>query len=144
MAGCTWGSRAGSDSLIFSSPRKLFTANVCCALDHPTQLFQPIHVSLSLSLSFSLSLSLSLPSSSFPPSLQDYAYPADELMPLSCKGRVRGIDRSRGSVDEALGWQVVCSVCWTVDSVHLELATFIVLIHCAVCGCTPVCYAPST
>lgn len=34
---------------------------------------------------------------------QDYAYPADELMPLSCKGRVRGIDRSRGSVDEALG-----------------------------------------
>ena len=34
---------------------------------------------------------------------QDYAYPADELMPLSCKGRVRGIDRSRGSIDEALG-----------------------------------------
>lgn len=26
---------------------------------------------------------------------QDYAYPADELMPLSCKGRVRGKDKSR-------------------------------------------------
>ena len=34
---------------------------------------------------------------------QNFAYPADELMPLSCKGRVRGVDRSRGSVDEALG-----------------------------------------
>ena len=35
--------------------------------------------------------------------VQNFAYPADELMPLSCKGRVRGLDRSRGSVDEALG-----------------------------------------
>jgi mannosidase alpha-like ER degradation enhancer 3 len=31
------------------------------------------------------------------------AFPADELMPLSCKGRVRGIDQDRGEVDEALG-----------------------------------------
>eukprot|EP00035_Acanthoeca_spectabilis_P006217 m.121951 g.121951 ORF g.121951 m.121951 type:complete len:800 (+) comp13403_c2_seq1:180-2579(+) len=31
------------------------------------------------------------------------AYPADELMPLSCKGRVRGVDASRGDIDEALG-----------------------------------------
>ena len=36
-------------------------------------------------------------------SLQDNAYPADELMPLSCKGRVRGVDPSRGDVDDALG-----------------------------------------
>ena len=34
---------------------------------------------------------------------QDHAYPADELMPLSCKGRVRGVDPSRGDVDDALG-----------------------------------------
>ncbi|XP_019849820.1 PREDICTED: ER degradation-enhancing alpha-mannosidase-like protein 3 [Amphimedon queenslandica] len=32
-----------------------------------------------------------------------YAYPADELMPLSCKGRVRGREPSRGDVDDSLG-----------------------------------------
>ncbi|KAK7576581.1 hypothetical protein V9T40_012867 [Parthenolecanium corni] len=31
------------------------------------------------------------------------AYPADELMPLSCKGRYRNSEPSRGNVDEALG-----------------------------------------
>jgi len=31
------------------------------------------------------------------------AWPADELMPISCKGRVRGIDTSRGDIDDALG-----------------------------------------
>merc|ERR1712142_830874 len=31
------------------------------------------------------------------------AYPADELMPLSCKGRTRGKTSSRGDVDDALG-----------------------------------------
>ncbi|XP_062509503.1 ER degradation-enhancing alpha-mannosidase-like protein 3 [Corticium candelabrum] len=31
------------------------------------------------------------------------AYPADELMPLSCKGRVRGVEPSRGDIDDALG-----------------------------------------
>lgn len=36
-------------------------------------------------------------------SYMDHAYPADELMPLSCKGRVRGVDPSRGDVDDALG-----------------------------------------
>lgn len=36
-------------------------------------------------------------------SLQNYAYPADELMPLSCKGRVRGREPSRGDVDDSLG-----------------------------------------
>eukprot|EP00050_Salpingoeca_kvevrii_P019638 m.88552 g.88552 ORF g.88552 m.88552 type:complete len:784 (-) comp8508_c0_seq1:159-2510(-) len=33
----------------------------------------------------------------------DHAYPADELMPLSCQGRVRGRTPSRGDVDDALG-----------------------------------------
>ncbi|XP_065342933.1 ER degradation-enhancing alpha-mannosidase-like protein 3 isoform X2 [Cloeon dipterum] len=31
------------------------------------------------------------------------AYPADELMPLSCKGRVRGQEPSRGDIDDSLG-----------------------------------------
>lgn len=33
----------------------------------------------------------------------DNAYPADELMPLSCQGRWRGSDHSRGDIDDALG-----------------------------------------
>lgn len=33
----------------------------------------------------------------------DNAYPADELMPLSCKGRVRGVTPSRGDLDDVLG-----------------------------------------
>ncbi|EMP34450.1 ER degradation-enhancing alpha-mannosidase-like 3, partial [Chelonia mydas] len=32
-----------------------------------------------------------------------HAYPADELMPLTCRGRVRGQEPSRGDVDDALG-----------------------------------------
>ncbi|KAK7895621.1 hypothetical protein WMY93_020946 [Mugilogobius chulae] len=32
-----------------------------------------------------------------------HAYPADELMPLSCKGRVRGQEPNRGDIDESLG-----------------------------------------
>ena len=32
-----------------------------------------------------------------------HAYPRDELMPLSCSGRTRGVTPSRGDVDEALG-----------------------------------------
>lgn len=35
--------------------------------------------------------------------LQKYAYPADELMPLSCRGRVRGQEPNRGDIDESLG-----------------------------------------
>ncbi len=31
------------------------------------------------------------------------AYPADELMPLSCKGRYRDTQPNRGDVDDALG-----------------------------------------
>lgn len=33
----------------------------------------------------------------------DNAYPADELMPLSCAGRYRGVTESRGDMDEVLG-----------------------------------------
>lgn len=36
-------------------------------------------------------------------SYMTYAYPADELMPLSCAGRVRGQQPSRGDIDDALG-----------------------------------------
>lgn len=32
-----------------------------------------------------------------------YAHPADELMPLSCRGRYRGSETDRGDIDEALG-----------------------------------------
>lgn len=35
--------------------------------------------------------------------LQDNAYPADELMPLSCQGRYRGVQPSRGDIDDTLG-----------------------------------------
>lgn len=36
-------------------------------------------------------------------SYMNYAYPADELMPLSCKGRFRDVEGNRGDVDDALG-----------------------------------------
>ncbi|VDK53982.1 unnamed protein product [Cylicostephanus goldi] len=36
-------------------------------------------------------------------SYMTYAFPADELMPLSCRGRVRGVTPSRGDVDDCLG-----------------------------------------
>ncbi|CAH1787460.1 unnamed protein product [Owenia fusiformis] len=36
-------------------------------------------------------------------SYMQHAYPADELMPLKCMGRVRGKHRSRGDIDDALG-----------------------------------------
>ena len=31
------------------------------------------------------------------------AFPADELMPLSCKGRFRGREPSRGDIDDTMG-----------------------------------------
>ena len=34
---------------------------------------------------------------------QTHAYPADELMPLTCKGRVRGEEMGRGDIDYTLG-----------------------------------------
>lgn len=33
----------------------------------------------------------------------EHAYPADELMPLSCKGRWRTKDNNRGDMDDVLG-----------------------------------------
>ncbi|XP_064395990.1 ER degradation-enhancing alpha-mannosidase-like protein 3 isoform X1 [Halichondria panicea] len=36
-------------------------------------------------------------------SYMDFAYPADELMPLTCKGRVRGVEQGRGDIDFTLG-----------------------------------------
>lgn len=36
-------------------------------------------------------------------SYMDHAYPADELMPIACKGRIRGVTVSRGDVDDTLG-----------------------------------------
>ena len=33
----------------------------------------------------------------------DNAFPADELMPLSCSGRFRGVQHNRGDIDDALG-----------------------------------------
>uniref|UniRef100_A0A8D0L3R1 alpha-1,2-Mannosidase n=1 Tax=Sphenodon punctatus TaxID=8508 RepID=A0A8D0L3R1_SPHPU len=36
-------------------------------------------------------------------SYMKHAYPADELMPLSCRGRVRGVEPNRGDIDDALG-----------------------------------------
>uniref|UniRef100_A0A665X196 alpha-1,2-Mannosidase n=1 Tax=Echeneis naucrates TaxID=173247 RepID=A0A665X196_ECHNA len=36
-------------------------------------------------------------------SYMKYAYPADELMPLSCRGRVRGEEPNRGDIDDSLG-----------------------------------------
>ena len=46
-------------------------------------------------------------------SLQEHAYPADELMPLTCRGRVRGQEPSRGDVDDALGkWVLTKGITW--------------------------------
>lgn len=36
-------------------------------------------------------------------SYMKYAYPHDELMPLSCRGRARGVTPSRGDIDDSLG-----------------------------------------
>uniref|UniRef100_A0A8C5H1Y7 alpha-1,2-Mannosidase n=1 Tax=Gouania willdenowi TaxID=441366 RepID=A0A8C5H1Y7_GOUWI len=36
-------------------------------------------------------------------SYMKYAYPADELMPLSCRGRVRDQEPTRGDIDDSLG-----------------------------------------
>jgi mannosidase alpha-like ER degradation enhancer 3 len=36
-------------------------------------------------------------------SYMENAYPADELMPLSCKGRYRDTQPSRGDIDDSLG-----------------------------------------
>ncbi|KAG2465321.1 EDEM3 protein, partial [Polypterus senegalus] len=38
---------------------------------------------------------------------EKYAYPADELMPLSCRGRIRGLEPNRGDIDDSLGKYVI-------------------------------------
>lgn len=47
---------------------------------------------------------------------QDHAYPADELMPLTCRGRVRGLEPSRGDIDDALGKWVAGCLCYDHSS----------------------------
>lgn len=42
------------------------------------------------------------------------AYPADELMPLSCRGRFRGLEPDRGDIDDALGKYVKTALFWTL------------------------------
>lgn len=61
--------------------------------------------------------------------LQDHAYPADELMPLTCRGRVRGQEPSRGDVDDALGK----SVFETLTVTSKLLGTYIQLAACNTC-----------
>ena len=41
----------------------------------------------------------------------DNAFPADELMPLSCQGRFRGVQPDRGDLDDALGKWGVLNFC---------------------------------
>uniref|UniRef100_A0AAQ4P0G7 alpha-1,2-Mannosidase n=1 Tax=Gasterosteus aculeatus aculeatus TaxID=481459 RepID=A0AAQ4P0G7_GASAC len=43
-------------------------------------------------------------------SYMKYAYPADELMPLSCRGRVRGQEPNRGDIDDSLGKKAMTDV----------------------------------
>uniref|UniRef100_A0AAX7TMB5 alpha-1,2-Mannosidase n=1 Tax=Astatotilapia calliptera TaxID=8154 RepID=A0AAX7TMB5_ASTCA len=61
----------------------------------------------------------------------DHAYPADELMPLTCRGRVRGLEPSRGDIDDALvkvnKYKPVH--CPTFKMIGLRCTKF------AVCGC---------
>lgn len=53
-------------------------------------------------------------------SYMKYAYPHDELMPLSCRGRARGVTPSRGDIDDSLGkyvfWYFVAN--GSEDDIH--------------------------
>ena len=67
-------------------------------------------------------------------SFQKHAYPADELMPLTCRGRYRGSEPSRGDVDDSLGKYVYSSVVhycpvlsYTVDVLVFIVASKIVV-----------------
>ena len=51
-------------------------------------------------------------------SYMKYAFPADELMPLSCRGRFRGSEPSRGNDDDALG-NFTLTLVDTLDSLAL-------------------------
>lgn len=46
------------------------------------------------------------------------AYPADELMPLSCKGRYRGSEPDRGDIDSTLGKLVIFQKFFFTSSVY--------------------------
>ena len=52
---------------------------------------------------------------------QTHAYPADELMPLSCRGRVRGREINRGDIDDALG-DFSLTLVDTLDSLAVSCA----------------------
>uniref|UniRef100_A0A3B4BMW2 alpha-1,2-Mannosidase n=1 Tax=Periophthalmus magnuspinnatus TaxID=409849 RepID=A0A3B4BMW2_9GOBI len=56
-------------------------------------------------------------------SYMKYAYPADELMPLSCKGRVRGQEPNRGDIDESLG-KFSLTLIDTLDTLVVSLDEF--------------------
>lgn len=49
----------------------------------------------------------------------DNAYPADELMPLSCKGRYRGVTPSRGDMDDVLGKWVQWALWWIISTARV-------------------------
>lgn len=55
--------------------------------------------------------------------LQDHAYPADELMPLSCKGRYRGTPPLRGDIDDALG-KYEHFVFWVILATYVCLCSY--------------------
>lgn len=67
-------------------------------------------------------------------SYMKHAFPADELMPLSCRGRFRGSEPSRGNDDDALG-NFTLTLVDTLDSLALidlnefEQATKMVIEH---------------
>lgn len=82
----------------------------CCTIlkpqsPHPTihPSTHPICQSSTLSSKTHGVSNISFSPSDILPSLQKYAYPADELMPLSCRGRVRGQEPNRGDIDDSLG-----------------------------------------
>ncbi len=55
------------------------------------------------------------------------AYPADELMPLSCKGRYRDTQPNRGDVDDALG-NFSLTLVDSLDSLVVNISLIIQLI----------------
>lgn len=50
----------------------------------------------------------------------DNAFPADELQPLSCKGRIRGVSPSRGDMDDVMGKLVSVLMFTTSAIVRIE------------------------
>uniref|UniRef100_A0A8C8I9K0 alpha-1,2-Mannosidase n=1 Tax=Oncorhynchus tshawytscha TaxID=74940 RepID=A0A8C8I9K0_ONCTS len=71
-------------------------------------------------------------------SYMKYAYPADELMPLSCRGRVRGLEPNRGDIDDSLG-KFSLTLVDTLDTLvkHLFILSITLLTH-LFCACVQV------